>query len=125
MKIPDQYNGLMPYLILKDTSLFLKFMADVFGATEQLIVPGKDGTIMHGEIRIGDSVIMFSEAGQQFPSMNAGMFVYVENADDTYRKALDAGAITVTGQEPSDRDYGRACGVSDPFGNTWWITSVS
>jgi PhnB protein len=124
MKIPQQYNQLMPYLILKGTIRFKGFMTEVFDAKEQLMVPGNDGTVMHGELRIGDAVIMFAEAGGQFSVMNAGMYIHVDNADETYKKALAAGAITVEGQEPSDKDYGRTCGVKDPFGNTWWITSV-
>jgi len=52
------------------------------------------------------------------------LFIYVHDADLTYKKALAAGAATVPGNEPSDKDYGRTCGVTDPFGNTWWITSV-
>lgn len=124
MKIPDQYNRLMPYLIVRDTDGFKKFMEKVFDATEQLIVPGNDGTVMHGELRIGDAVVMFAEAGGQFTIMNAGMYIHVDDADITYQKALAAGAITVEGQEPSDKDYGRTCGVTDPFGNTWWITSL-
>ena len=124
MEIPEQYTRLMPYLILKGTHRFGNFMKKVFDAKEQLIVPGSDGTIMHGELRIGDAVIMFAEAGGQFSVMNAGMYIYVEHADDTYKKALEAGAVTVEGQEPSDKDYGRTCGVKDPFGNTWWITSL-
>jgi uncharacterized glyoxalase superfamily protein PhnB len=124
MKIPGQYNRLMPYLIVRDTDGFKKFMEKVFDATEQLIVPGNDGTVMHGELRMGDAVVMFAEAGGQFTIMNAGMYIHVDDADITYQKALDAGAVTVEGQEPSDKDYGRTCGVTDPFGNTWWITSL-
>jgi len=124
MKIPGQYNRLMPYLIVRDTHGFKKFMEQVFDAKEQLIVPGKEGNVMHGELRIGDTVIMFAEAGGQFNVMNAGMYIHVDDADITYKKALSAGALTVEGQEPSDKDYGRTCGVNDPFGNTWWITSV-
>ena len=124
MKIPEQYTSLMPYLILKNTGGFRKFMADVFDATEQLIAPAEDGSVMHGELRIGDAVIMFAETGGQFAVMNAGMFIYVDDADISYKRALAAGAVTVKGQEPSDKDYGRTCGVTDPFGNTWWITSL-
>ena len=124
--IPKQYNRLMPYLIIKDTAEFKRFMEAVFGAQEQLLVPSENGDIMHGELRIdGDTVIMFAEAGDQFPVMNAGLYIHVEDTDVTYGKALQAGAKTVPGQEPSDKEYGRACGVTDPFGNTWWITSVS
>jgi len=52
----------------------------------------------------------------------AGLFIYVENADEGFRKAKEAGAQVI--MEPVDREYGRSCGVKDPFGNTWWITSV-
>ncbi len=123
MNIPQQYNQLMPYLIVKGAGDFKKFMETVFGATEQLTVPGTDGGIMHGELKLGEAVIMYADAGGPFSVMNAGMFLHVEDADDTYHKALKAGAVTVAGQEPSDKDYGRACGVTDPFGNVWWITS--
>lgn len=124
MKIPARYNRLMPYLIIKNASGFQQFMEKVFDAEEQMVVANPDGTVMHGEIKIGDSVIMFAEAGEEFPVMSAGMFIYVANADDAYQKALMTGATAVQGQEPSDKEYGRACGVKDPFGNTWWITSV-
>ena len=124
MKIPDTYNQLMPYLVLKGTGAFRKFMADVFDAREQMIVPADDGTVMHGELKLGEAVIMFAETGGQFPVMNAGLFIYVDNADITYQKALAAGAVTLEGQEPADKEYGRTCGIKDPFGNSWWITSV-
>jgi PhnB protein len=125
MKIPEEYTQLMPYLIVKGADDFRKFMITVFDAKDQLIVPNEDGSLMHGELKIGNAVVMFAEAGGQFHVMNAGMFIYVDNADTTYKKALAAGAVTVEGQEPSDKDYGRACGVKDPFGNTWWITSLN
>ena len=124
MKIPEQHNQLMPYLIIKNAKDFNQFMEKVFNATEQFMLPREDGTLMHGELRIGNAVIMFAEAGEQFPVMNAGMFIYMEDTDVAYKKALAAGAVTVEGQEPADKDYGRTCGVKDPFGNTWWITSV-
>jgi PhnB protein len=124
MQVPEQYNPVMPYLILKNAGSFKQFMQTVFDATEQLTVPDANGGVMHGELRMGDAVIMYGEASEQFNVMNAGMFIYVADADTTYQKALAAGAITVPGQEPSDKDYGRTCGVTDSFGNTWWITSV-
>jgi PhnB protein len=124
MNIPQQYTGLMPYLIIKNAKGFSDFMQTVFTATEQMIMPGEHDSIMHGELKINDSVLMFAEASDQFHVMNAGMFIYVENADETYNKALEAGATTIPGQEPSDKTYGRSCGVTDPYGNTWWITSV-
>lgn len=124
MKIPDQYNQVMPYLIIKGSHDFKEFMEHVFDAKEQLSVPGENGMVIHGELRLGKSVIMYAEATEQFAVMSGGVFIHVDNADITYQRALDAGAVTIPGQEPSDKEYGRTCGVKDPFGNVWWITSV-
>ena len=83
---------------------------------------GIKDTIQHGEIVIAGSTIMFADSTEQYKQSTAGLFVYVENADEAYKKAIQAGATTV--MELSDRSYGRACGIQDPFGNTWWITSI-
>ena len=66
MKIPSQYNRLMPYLIIPDAAGFVGFMKNVFGAEEQIMVPRSEGVIMHGELRIGDSVIMFADVTPEF-----------------------------------------------------------
>ncbi len=124
MKIPEKYQTVMPYLIVKGAEDFLKFTQQVFHAeqlSKQLREDGK--AVRHAEIRIGDSTIMFADATSQFEPCTAGLFVYVESADETYQKALAAGATSV--MDLSDQDYGRSCGVTDPFGNTWWITSVN
>jgi PhnB protein len=122
MKIPPQYNRLMPYLIIPNAAQFIEFMKEVFGATEQMRVPGEEGTVMHGEIRLGETVIMLAEASLQFPAKPAGMFIYVENLQEVYEKAIQAGAVSI--MEPMQKDYGFTCGFSDPFGNDWWPTEV-
>lgn len=78
---------------------------------------------MHAEITLNGSTIMFTEETSDWPKQTANLFVYVQNADKTYLKALDNGAVSLMGM--SDQDYGRTCGVTDPFGNVWWITSVN
>lgn len=118
MKIPGHYNRLMPYLIIPNASQFMDFMKNVFGASEQVIVPRSEGIIMHGELRIGDSVIMFADATEQFFPRPAGIFIYVDNVDETYHKALAAGASST--MPPSTQPYGYTCGFHDPFGNDWW-----
>lgn len=124
MEIPKQYNRIMPYLIVQGSSNFRKFMTDVFSAEEQLAVPTADGNnILHGELKIGESVIMYANATDQFAVQNAGLFIYVDDADATYKRALECGAQAIPGEEPADQEYGRTCGVIDNFGNTWWITS--
>lgn len=124
MKIPDGYQAVMPYLILKNAGGFIEFTETVFGAKLLNKHLRDDGhTIMHGEINIDGSIIMFAESTEQYPEQNANLFVYADDADESYRRALKNGAITVT--EPADQSYGRSCGVKDPHGNTWWITSVN
>jgi uncharacterized glyoxalase superfamily protein PhnB len=121
MKIPEGYQQVMPYLIVKGAAEFLDFMKNVFGAEEKMKVMRDEKTIMHAEIRIGESIIMFADATSQFEPRPAGMFVYVEDADQTYDKAIAAGATSL--RPVCDQEYGRSGGVTDPFGNVWWPTT--
>src|SRR5258706_16227308 len=123
MKFPSQYNRLMPYLIIPTASRFIEFMKKVFGATEQVIVPGSEGIIMHGELKIGDSIIMFADTTEQITARPAGIFIYVDNVDETYKDALAAGASTL--MEPGQQPYGYTCGFHYPFGNDWWPVQAS
>ena len=122
MKIPEGYNTVMPYLIVTDAAAFKKFMESTFDAKEKMVVM-RDNTdiIMHGEVTVGQSTIMFAQVTEEFKQAHAGMFIWVENSDITYQKALDLGSTSI--MPPANQDYGRSCGVKDPFGNTWWITS--
>lgn len=120
-KNPDYYRTVMPYLILEDASAFLAFTKTVFGAKEKMKTQDDEG-IRHAEIVIGDSTIMLGQSGGSWKPQPAGLYINVDSADETYQKALEAGATNV--MELSDQDYGRTCGVLDPCGNTWWITSV-
>src|SRR6187401_3518302 len=114
MAIPVQYNRLMPYLIIPNAYQFIEFMKDVLGATIQVITPRSEGIIMHGELRIGDSVIMFADATEEFTARPAGIFIYVDDLDEVYNKALTRGAEST--MEPSRQPYGYTCGLKDPFG---------
>lgn len=124
MKIPAGYQAVMPYLILKHAEGFIDFTEKVFDAKLLNKHLREDGhTIMHGEVNINGSVIMFAESTEQYQVQTANLFVYVENADETYAAALKNGATSIN--EPADQPYGRSAGVKDPNGNTWWITSVA
>ena len=79
--------------------------------------------IMHAEIRIGECTIMFADSTDEYTTRPAGLFVYVDNADETYKQAIEAGATSLT--KLSNQPYGSSGGVTDPFGNTWWITSIN
>ena len=122
-KIPGNYQTVMPYLIVKDAAKFISFMQTVFNATETYKAMRDENTIMHAEIMIGGSTIMFADSTETYGARNAGMFIYVDDADETFKKAIDNGVTVVN--EMSDQSYGRSGGVTDPFGNTWWITSIN
>ena len=84
----------------------------------------EDGhTIQHAEVDIEGSIIMFAQSTDEYPAKPGYLFTYVEDADESYKKAVENGATTVN--EPSDQPYGRSCGIKDPNENTWWITSVA
>ena len=123
LKIPENYQTVMPYLIVKDAAQFSSFMQTVFDAKETYKAMRDEHIIMHAEIMIGGSTIMFADSTDKFAPRNAGMFIYVDDADETFKKAIDNGATVVN--EMADQSYGRSGGVQDPFGNTWWITSMN
>jgi PhnB protein len=123
MKIPKEYLPVMPYIITDEAENFLAFAKDVLGATEQLIVPGEgERTIMHGEIRIGDAVIMFAQKPEGYDERPCGMFLYVTDVDGIYARAVQHHAKIL--HAPVQQDYGYSAGFEDPFGNQWWITKA-
>jgi PhnB protein len=124
VKVPNGHQTLMPYLMLAGAAKFKEFTSNVFGGKiiSTHLQEDDPNMIKHSEVKIGDSTIMFCDARAEWPAQPSNMFIYVENADDTYQKALSEGATKV--MEPADQDYGRSCGVTDPCGNVWWITSV-
>jgi len=74
------------------------------------------------EIRIGDSLIMISDGGGLREPVSAFLYVYVEDVDETYHRAVEEGAETL--ELPSDQPYGdRRAMVKDPWGNLWQIAS--
>lgn len=124
MEIPKNHQTVMPYLMLENADQFITFTRTIFNAVvvHRSGRENDDTAIMHAEVKIGDSTIMFSQSSEQWTVQTANLFIYVADADETYQLALQNGAVDV--MPPADRNYGRACGVKDPMGNTWWITSL-
>ena len=119
--IPDGYHSVTPYLIVKGVAQLIDFLKEAFGAQETFRMPGGGG-IMHAEVRIGDSVVMMSDAMGEHGPMPTMLHLYVEDVDVVYRRALQAGATSI--REPEDQFYGdRAGAVKDAFGNQWWIAT--
>jgi uncharacterized glyoxalase superfamily protein PhnB len=120
--IPEGYHTITPFLMIKDAAKSIDFLKNAFGAKERSIHKGQDGTIMHAELIIGDSIIMLAEATEKYPAMPSSLYLYVEDVDSVYNKAIQAGGSSL--REPTDEFYGdRSCGIKDPSDNQWWIAT--
>ena len=120
--IPDGYHTVTPYLVVQGVDELIAFLKQAFDAVETERLAGPDGKVGHGEVRIGDSVVMMGEASGEWKPMPGMIYLYVNDTDATYKRALDAGATSV--MEPADQFYGdRNAGVKDAAGNMWWIAT--
>jgi PhnB protein len=130
--IPEGTSVISPYLIVRDAATMLAFYRRVFGAIEAGRHAQPDGRIGHAEIRIGGATVMLAD---EFPEMGivspltigtarspVSIHVYLDDVDDVYRKALDAGATPI--REPADQFYGdRNAQFRDPSGHVWSIAT--
>lgn len=117
------FPNIAPYFLVKGAPQFIDFLVSAFEGTERIRVPRPDGSIMHGEVAIGNSVIELGDANEQYPSRPMTTHLYVPDADATYARALKAGATPIyapTDEHPSGDRWGEA---KDPFGNTWYIAT--
>jgi len=120
--VPDGYYTVTPYITVKGASQLITFLKKGFDAKEIEVSKGPDGNVMHASIQIGTSRIMLAEATEKYKPMPAAFYLYVDDTDAYYKKALAAGGTSE--MEPADQFYGdRNADVKDPFGNIWWIAT--
>ena len=120
--IPEGYHTVTPYIMSTDAASTIEFLKKTFDATEKEIIRTEDGKVGHGEIRIGDSIIMISDSSDQHPFNPSMLYVYVPNVDDTYARGIAAGGQSL--REPTDEFYGdRSAGMKDVAGNQWWMAT--
>jgi uncharacterized glyoxalase superfamily protein PhnB len=120
---PSGYSTVSPYLVARGAQAVIDFLKRTFDASELRRYDRPDGSIMHAEVRIGDTVVMIGEAGLNWPPVPAHLHVYVDDVDATYRRALEGGGASVQAPEQKPQDPDRRGGVRDPAGNTWWIAT--
>ena len=126
--IPQGFHAVTPYLTVKDPKEAIAFYKRAFGARERMLMPAPDGKIAHAEIQIADSILML---GSECPDHGGvsplslggspvGLALYVENVDDVFNRAVQAGA---TSKEPVENKFwgDRAGSVTDPFGHKWML----
>jgi Uncharacterized protein conserved in bacteria len=116
------YRTVTPYLVAPDADAELKFLEAAFDAKQSMCERNADNSVMHAEVMIGDSLIMLGQAGDQWKALPAALYLWVENVDEIYSRAIAAGATSQSA--PEDKPYGhRNAGVVDVNGITWWIGS--
>ena len=121
--IPKGYNTVIPYLMVDKVAELIKFTQRVFKAELRHKFDRADGTIMHAEIKIGDSIIMLGEPMKEYGAMPASIYLYVTDCDNIYKKALENGATSVMDVTTMYHAGERYGGVKDFAGNIWWIAT--
>jgi uncharacterized glyoxalase superfamily protein PhnB len=127
---PAGYHTVTPSIIVRGAARAIEFYKRAFGAEEVGRMDAPDGTVMHAEIRIGDSIVMLGDENPQWgvlsPSSTNGnpgsLHIYVDDADAAFERAVRAGATVRYPLEDAfwgDR-YGK---VTDPFGHEWAIAT--
>ena len=119
---PEGYNDLCPYFVVNDPEKFVDFLEKVFNA-EKLRRYEHGGILVHAEMKIGDSVLMFAKANQQFPPSSAIIHVYVSDASAVYQKAIDHGCQSMGEPTSREGDPDMRGGFRDDFGNMWSIST--
>jgi uncharacterized glyoxalase superfamily protein PhnB len=120
--IPEGFPTVTPYLFAKGVPRLMEFISAAFNGEVISRKERSDDSIMHAEMRIGDSMLMMGEATDEFGPMPTSIYLYVSNCDSVYESALDAGGISVFPlmNLPSGERYG---GVKDSCSNIWWIAT--
>lgn len=120
--VPEEHQSVIPYPIIRGVTALVDFLKAAFDAEEIHQIKDSDGSVMHAQVKVLGSSVMMGEAGTSFQPMPGSIYLYVDDVDAYYRRALDAGAESV--MEPADQFYGdRSGGIKDPAGNIWWISS--
>jgi len=117
------YNKVNPFIIIKGgATKFIDFVEKVFDAEEnkQVRTPDRDGTLIHAEVQIGDSMILLADSKEDWPFTPSFLQVYVDNAQEILNRAEKEGAKIIT--PVSDFYYGlKLARFQDEWGNIWWL----
>jgi uncharacterized glyoxalase superfamily protein PhnB len=120
--IPKGFQTVTPYLIIPDADRFMEFVKNAFGGEITFVNRDEQNRISHATVKIGSSTIMVSDSMQEMKPETAMLFLYVDDVDAMYKKAIQAKAESI--QEPKDEFYGdRVSAVKDEWDNKWWIAT--
>ncbi len=120
--IPEGHHTVTTYLTVPGVNRLIDFIQKGLNGELLFRMDGPNGTVAHAEMKIGDSIVMMGEPHGEFEAKPCNVHLYVENADEVYQRALQAGGTSVRPVE--NQFYGdRSGGVKDPSGNQWWIST--
>ena len=119
--VPKGYHTVTPYLMVEGGAKFIEFLTRAFDAKSQSKMQAPDGRIGHAEILLGDSHLMLSDAMGEQKALPTMLYLYLADADASYRRAIAAGATGV--KEPADQFYGDRAGCVTFAGVTIWIAT--
>ena len=120
--IPEGYNTVTPYITVENPGEVIDFLKKAFDAQETFAMRDDKGNVGHAEVRVGTSMLMLGAAHDQWKSRPGNFYLYVEDCDAMYKKAIAAGGKSLS--EPETQFYGdRHAGVTDSQGNNWWVAT--
>lgn len=120
---PSGYTSVSPYLVTENAAAVVDFLIRGLGGSALRRYEDDDGSIIHAEVRIDDTVVMLGQAGEGWPAAPSHLHVYVPDVDAAFQRALEEGAEVVQAPTRKDGDPDRRGGVEDPGGNTWWLAT--
>ncbi|HEY0057294.1 MAG TPA: VOC family protein [Pedobacter sp.] len=118
---PSGYNSASPYFIVNGAQRFIDLVKEIFDAKEVRRYDMSDGSIMHADIQIDDSVIMLGDSSERFAPVPIVMHVYVLDVDATFQKAIDAGCEIIETPKVQDGDPDKRATFKDFAGNMWSV----
>ena len=117
-----EMGTITPYLHPRGAADLIHFLKSAFGAVEVTREDAPDGTVQHAKVRIGDSILELSEAHGEYQPMPSMFYVYVNNVDNSYARALEAGGKSI--EALADQSYGdRRAAIADPLGHRWYLAT--
>ena len=118
---PPGFATVTPYIFADDAQAYVRFLIEGLGGQETVRTMRPDGKIANAQVAIGTATVMVSEASERFPATRASYYLYVDDADASFARAIGVGGDPI--MPVADMPYGdRQGGVADRGGNIWWIS---
>ena len=120
---PKGYNSVSPYFVVDNAKKMIEMLKQIFDVTELRRFDNNDGTIMHVEVKLDDSIIMIADSSEQFPAIQHLMHVYVKDVDETFSRAVNLGCTSLELPKERKGDPDRRGSFEDFAGNIWSVST--